>query len=68
MPNKYYDFSADDTLKLAQSLYEKKLITYPRTGSCYISEDIFEEIPELLEVAEKDRTCGKLAADLKNKT
>jgi len=66
--NKYYEFSADDTLKLAQSLYEKKLITYPRTGSGYISEDIFEKIPELLEVAEKDRTCGKLAADLKNKT
>jgi len=39
--NKYYEFSADDTLKLAQSLYEKKLITYPRTGSSYISEDIF---------------------------
>ena len=66
--NKYYEFSADDTLKLAQSLYEKKLITYPRTGSSYISEDIFEKIPELLEVAQKDRTFGTLAADLKNKT
>ena len=66
--NKYYEFSADDTLKLAQSLYEKKLITYPRTGSGYISEDIFEKIPGLLEVAQKDRTFGTLAADLKNKT
>ena len=66
--NKYYEFSADDTLKLAQSLYEKKFITYPRTGSSYISEDIFEKIPELLEVAEKDTTFGQLAAELKNKT
>ena len=66
--NKFYEFSADDTLKLAQSLYEKKLITYPRTGSCYISEDIFEKIPELLSVAEKDITFGKLAGELKTKT
>ena len=66
--NKYHEFSADDTLKLAQSLYEKKLITYPRTGSNYIPEDIFENIPELLELAEKDATFGAIAADLKNKT
>ncbi|HEY5391486.1 MAG TPA: DNA topoisomerase 3 [Hanamia sp.] len=65
--NKYYEFSADDTLKLAQSLYEKKLITYPRTGSCYISEDIFEKIPELLSVAEKDITFGILSGELKSK-
>ena len=66
--NKYYEFSADNTLKLAQSLYEKKLITYPRTGSCYISEDIFEKIPELLSVAEKDITFDKLAGELKTKS
>jgi DNA topoisomerase III len=65
--NKYLEFSADDTLKLAQSLYEKKLITYPRTGSRYISEDIFEKIPELLEVAERNITFGKLASELKTK-
>ncbi|WP_257012795.1 DNA topoisomerase, partial [Porphyromonas gingivalis] len=40
---------AEKTLSLAQSLYEKKCTTYPRTGSRYISEDIFEEIPSLLE-------------------
>ena len=65
--NKDYEFTADETLKLAQSLYEKKLITYPRTGSCYISEDIFEKIPELLEVAQKDKIFGNLAAELKTK-
>ncbi|MDK7751203.1 DNA topoisomerase, partial [Brevibacterium sp. UMB10442] len=32
----------------AQKLYEKKLITYPRTGSRYIPEDVFAEIPKLL--------------------
>lgn len=46
--NQLYGFSADKTLSLAQTLYEKKLITYPRTGSRYISEDVFEQIPELL--------------------
>jgi DNA topoisomerase-3 len=66
--NKYFEFSIDDTLKLAQSLYEKKLITYPRTGSRYISEDIFEKIPELLLVAQRDTTYGELAGGLKNKT
>ena len=46
--NRRQGFSADKTLSIAQSLYEKKITTYPRTGSRYISEDIFEEIPALL--------------------
>ena len=46
--NKKHGFSADKTLSIAQSLYEKKITTYPRTGSRYISEDVFEEIPALL--------------------
>ncbi|PIK17179.1 DNA topoisomerase III [Prevotella intermedia] len=46
--NKRHGFSADKTLSIAQSLYEKKITTYPRTGSRYISEDIFEEVPVLL--------------------
>lgn len=41
-------FSADKTLSIAQKLYEAKLITYPRTGSRYIPEDVFAEIPALL--------------------
>ncbi|MDD3022097.1 MAG: DNA topoisomerase III [Alphaproteobacteria bacterium] len=43
--NTKLNFSADKTLSIAQSLYEKKVISYPRTGSRYISEDIFEEMP-----------------------
>ena len=46
--NKKHGFSADKTLSIAQSLYEKKITTYPRTGSRYISEDVFEEVPVLL--------------------
>jgi len=46
--NKRQGFSADKTLSIAQSLYEKKITTYPRTGSRYISEDVFEEVPALL--------------------
>ena len=46
--NRRHGFSADKTLSIAQSLYEKKITTYPRTGSRYISEDVFEEIPVLL--------------------
>lgn len=48
--NKRFNLSADETLSVAQALYEKKLITYPRTGSRYISCDVWEEIPTLLEV------------------
>lgn len=46
--NTKLNFSADKTLSIAQKLYEAKLISYPRTGSRYISQDVFEEIPERL--------------------
>ena len=46
--NRKHGFSADKTLSIAQSLYEKKVTTYPRTGSRYISEDVFDEVPALL--------------------
>lgn len=47
--NKKYGYSADQTLNIAQALYEKKVITYPRTGSRYIGEDVFEQIEELFQ-------------------
>ena len=47
--NRQLGFSADKTLSLAQSLYEKKVTTYPRTGSRYISQDVFEEVDGLLQ-------------------
>ncbi|MFN8396394.1 MAG: DNA topoisomerase 3 [Bacteroidia bacterium] len=48
--NKRYNFSAQQTLDLAQDLYEKyKTLTYPRTDSRYLSDDIFPLIPDLLD-------------------
>ncbi len=47
--NTHYDLTAEKTLSIAQSLYEKKLISYPRTGSRHIPEDVMRIIPSLLE-------------------
>ena len=38
--NKYYGFTAQQTLDYTQSLYEKKLVTYPRTDSRYLTDDM----------------------------
>ena len=46
--NARHGFTAEKTLAIAQKLYESKLITYPRTGSRYIPEDVFADIPSLL--------------------
>lgn len=48
--NRKLGLSADEVLQTAQSLYEKKFITYPRTGSKYIPEDLWPEIPELIRI------------------
>lgn len=47
--NRMYGFTADQTLRLAQNLYESKHLTYPRTDSRYISTDIKPTIAPLLE-------------------
>jgi DNA topoisomerase-3 len=46
--NRKIGFSADETLKLVQSLYEKKLVTYPRVDTTYLSEDLYPKIPNIL--------------------
>lgn len=46
--NSRFGYSAEQTLSLAQKLYEKAYITYPRTGSRHIPEDVFAEIPALI--------------------
>ena len=46
--NKKFAFSADETLKIIQSLYEKKVTTYPRVDTTYLSEDIYPKIPGIL--------------------
>ncbi len=47
--NKKYSFSADDTLKHIQSLYEKKLTTYPRVDTTFLSDDIYAKCPAILQ-------------------
>ncbi len=46
--NKKFAFSAEDTLKHIQSLYEKKVTTYPRIDTTYLSDDMYPKIPEIL--------------------
>ena len=47
--NKRYGFSADQTLQLIQGLYEKKLTTYPRVDTTYLSDDIYPKCPKILQ-------------------
>lgn len=56
--NKRFGFSADETLKLIQSLYEKKVTTYPRVDTTFLSDDIYPKVSKTLEglVAYKEFT------------
>ncbi len=47
--NKKFSFSADQTLQLIQSLYEKKVTTYPRVDTTYLSEDIYDKVPGIMQ-------------------
>jgi DNA topoisomerase-3 len=47
--NKKYAYSADDTLKYIQSLYEKKLVTYPRVDTTYLTEDLHPKIAGIMQ-------------------
>ena len=46
--NKKFSYSADITLKLIQSLYEKKFTTYPRVDTQYLTDDIYPKVPQIL--------------------
>ena len=63
--NGRYGFSADKTLSIAQSLYEKKVLSYPRTGSRYLSDDVFDEIPDRIALLERYPAFAAHAAALK---
>ncbi|MCU7618494.1 DNA topoisomerase 3 [Chryseobacterium sp. PBS4-4] len=62
--NRRLGFSADETLQIAQSLYENKFITYPRTGSRYIPDDLWSEIPELIRCLTNHEKYRKAASHL----
>ena len=66
--NTKLNFSADKTLSIAQTLYEKKVMSYPRTGSRYISEDVFEEMPERIALLERYPRFAGYAAGLDGAT
>ena len=66
--NTKLNFSADKTLSIAQSLYEKKVMSYPRTGSRYISEDVFDEMPERIALLGQYPRFGGYAAGLDGAT
>lgn len=63
--NRKFGFTASETLDIAQSLYEKKFITYPRTGSKYITPDLWSTIPELIRGLEADPAFSKVLQQLK---
>lgn len=46
--NKKYSYSAEQTLQLIQSLYEKRVTTYPRVDTTYLSDDIYPKVPGIL--------------------
>ena len=66
--NRAHGLSAEQTLKVAQRLYEKKLITYPRTGSQHITEDIMETIPGLIASLEQHPLRGEAARAMRGVT
>ena len=63
--NKKYGYSADETLKYIQNLYEKKLVTYPRVDTRYLSDDIYPKIEGILNNL---KFYDQLTAPLKGKT
>ncbi len=61
--NRKFSFSADDTLRLIQSLYEKKATTYPRVDTTFLSDDIYPKVPGILKGLE---AYAELTAPLKS--
>ncbi len=64
--NSKHGFSADKTLNIAQALYEDKKISYPRTGSRYISVDVLDEIPHLIATLKSHPRFSAYAAGMDN--
>ncbi len=63
--NRKFGFTASETLDIAQILYEKKFITYPRTGIKYITPDLWSTVPELIRGLEADPAFSKVLPQLK---
>jgi DNA topoisomerase-3 len=63
--NKKLNLSAEETLNISQSLYEQKFITYPRTGSKYIPEDMWTEIPSLVRALQNRENIKQAVSQVK---
>ena len=63
--NVKYGFTAEQTLAIAQKLYEAKAITYPRTSSRYIPGDVYDEIPKLLRTLQDNEQWGALSMTIR---
>ena len=63
--NVKYGFTAEQTLGIAQKLYEAKAITYPRTSSRYIPDDVYDEIPKLLRTLADNEQWGALSMTIR---
>ena len=63
--NVRYGFTAEQTLAIAQKLYEVKAITYPRTSSRYISDDVYDEVPKLLRTLQDNEQWGALSMTIR---
>ena len=63
--NVKYGFTAEQTLAIAQKLYEAKAITYPRTSSRYIPDDVYDEIPKLLRTLADNEQWGALSMTIR---
>ena len=58
--NSQHGFTAEHTLSITQKLYEAKFITYPRTSSRYISDDVFATVPNLFKNLENHSEYGEI--------
>lgn len=64
LANSKYSLTAKQTLDTAQALYEKQMISYPRTGSRFVSEEVFGDIPEILRALTDHPVYGSVAERL----
>ncbi len=65
--NSKFGMTADETLKVAQKLYENKYLSYPRTGSRYIPEDVYKTLPSLIKKVSAYGRFTQAANDLNGK-
>ena len=63
--NVRYGFTAEQTLAIVQKLYEAKAITYPRTSSRFIPDDVYDEIPKLLRTLQDNEQWGALSMTIR---